>query len=431
MDNRKQTHDVCPKVVRADCVATLVISALPGVEGFEDGGYEVTCVPSEEHSPDWRGGARPEFRVEDGRLVLRHRFSGEQEHLILVRSGVGERDTLVAEVHVYSLAEDRFALRPYKGDVHMHSDRSDGKDSPAHVAAACRRIGLDFMALTDHRQYQPSLDAIAAFTGVPVDLAIYPGEEVHPPENRVHMVNFGGGVSVNALFKDEAAYRAGVAVVEDDLGGGLSGHDRYVCASCVWCYRQIRNAGGLGIFCHPYWQAGKSYNVPEPLIARHFEDQPFDAYEVIGGHFLSQVESNILQVARYQEERSRGRSIPIVGASDAHGCETGELFGWYYTIVFAPSTELSDLIGAIKGLRSVAVEALPGETERVHGPWRLVKYARFLIREFFPAHDALCAVEGEAMQAHVDGDTGAAGRLAGLAGQTGALFRAAWDTGES
>ena len=88
------------------------------------------------------------------------------------------------------------SLSPYKGDLHIHSNRSDGREPPAHVAARCRQIGLDFVALTDHHQYAPSLEAIAAFTAAPVDLALYPGEEVHAPGNPIHIVNFGGRFSV-------------------------------------------------------------------------------------------------------------------------------------------------------------------------------------------------------------------------------------------
>jgi hypothetical protein len=116
-----------------------------------------------------------------------------------------------------------------------------------------------------------------------------------------------------------------------------------------------------------------------------------------------------------------------VGVSDAHGCERGELFGWYYTIVFAASPALGDLIGAIKDLQSVAVETLPGAPVQVHGPMRLVKYAHFLLREFFPGHDALCREESEAMFAHLGTDGSARNlardALAAMQGRTLAYHR--------
>ena len=118
-----------------------------------------------------------------------------------------------------------------------------------------------------------------------------------------------------------------------------------------------------------------------------------------------------------------------MGVSDAHGCERGELFGWYFTIVFSPSPRLDDLAASIRDLCSVAVEALPGAPVRVHGPMRLVKFAHFLLREYFPSHDALCREEGEAMLAHLAGDGGARDALASLQGRTLGLHRRLWAVG--
>ena len=152
----------------------------------------------------------------------------------------------------------------------------------------------------------------------------------------------------------------------------------------------------------------------------------FDALEVIGGYSPREIESNTLQVARYHEERTRGGPLPIVGASDSHGCRKGVLFGWYYTLVFAPSCELPDLIDGVKNLWSVAIEALPGESPRPHGPFRLVKYALFLLREVFPAHDELCSDEGQLMLDHVRGNAAASEELAQLSGRTAKLRDSFW-----
>ncbi|HOJ12011.1 MAG TPA: hypothetical protein PK733_15675 [Clostridiales bacterium] len=153
-----------------------------------------------------------------------------------------------------------------------------------------------------------------------------------------------------------------------------------------------------------------------------FDTQPYDAFELLGGYHLSEVESNTLQVARYHEEISKGKKIPIVGSTDSHGCEKGSLFGWYYTIVFSHTSELQDIIGNIKSLHSVAVEALPNEKVRVYGPFRLVKYALFLIREVFPAHDALCFEEGKLMLDYISGDKSVSDKLGRLKGQTTELM---------
>lgn len=360
-------------------------------------------------------------------------FPREQEYQLRLFSSSDDKEQLVACLAVFALEEDLLACRPWKGDLHLHSIRSDGKDTPQHVAAACRRIGFDFMALTDHRLFAPSLEAIDAYAGVPVDLTFYTGEEVHAPDNPVHIVHIGGSRSVNDRF-DSEDYRQAIA---RRLAGGLSlpaDVDPAVYASTCWIFEQIAAGGGLSIFCHPYWiyahaQNRQGYYISEPLTTRLMEDQAYDALELLGGYHLFETDSNNLQLARYGDERAAGRKVPIVGVSDAHGCETGQLFGWFYTIVFSRTTELAQLKEAIKDCRSVAVEALPGEVVRVHGPFRLVRYALFLLRAYFPRHDWLCRTEGEAMLAYIgespepagSSRTAAAERLRQLQGQVSVL----------
>lgn len=337
------------------------------------------------------------IRHEHGRLRIDLCLPAEQEYLIRIFGGARMEGWPLAECRVYGVRDDLVPLRPLKGDFHMHSIRSDGTDQPEQVAIACRRIGLDFMALTDHRQYEPSLEAARPFAGLPLEFGIFPGEEVHPPGNPVHMINFGGRASVNALFSD-SSYKAEVAALAAGVEGFENPSKRDQYASCVWCYDKIRELGGLGIFCHPYWIEGTRFNVSEPVIARHFRERPFGAYEVFGGFAMHEYEANTLQAARYHEERIHDSDLPIVGASDSHGCDVNNLFGWYYTIVFAASSRLPDIIDAVRQFRAVAVAALPGRPPEVIGPFRLVKLALFLMREYMPGHDVLCRQQAGIMQ---------------------------------
>ncbi len=408
-------YEVVPRIVRADEESEVTIRPRFEHAAFREGvPYRVFCLPMEGFG-DGAEGARIEALVRDGVLRFKHVFEGEQEHSLIVEAA-DESGKSRRLFRVYSLEADLYATRPYKGDLHIHSCRSDGRESPAYVAGASRRIGLDFMAVTDHRRYEPSIEAQEAFADCPHDLAIYRGEEVHPPDNPVHIINFGGRFSINARF-DTPEYRRDVERLMDRIGTLPRGVDAYQYASTVWCFDKIREAGGLGLFCHPYWVTGDRYSPSGPLTSHIFDTAPYDAFELIGGFHRHEVESNVLQCARYHEERARGRVIPVVGVSDAHGCERGELFGWYYTIVFAPSVELDDLIAAIKDGLSVAVEALPGETPRAHGPFRLVKYAHFLLREVFPRHDALCYEEGRLMLDYLAGMPDARDTLAQFSGR--------------
>ncbi|MBE0698430.1 MAG: hypothetical protein IH586_16055 [Anaerolineaceae bacterium] len=421
MGNELNYYDVRPRIVRAGKEATVTIRPLFDHVRFKPNqAYHAILIPAE-GSPGqmrWFEMPRCKFVIEHGEMRVACKFEDEQEYVLVI--GQGQVD--LVEFRLYALDEDLYARKPFKGDFHMHTYHSDGIESPAYVAAACRRIGMDFMAITDHHKYAPSQEAIQAFAGVETGLRIYPGEEVHAPGNPAHILNFGGSFSVNDLFKSEE-FLSDVQKIEADLPDGL---DRYPYAASVWCFNKIREGGGLAVFCHPYWFHRHRYDVPQALTTLILERQPFDALELIGGYHRFEVESNHLQVARYHEERARGKRIPIVGVSDSHGCETGSLFGWYYTIAFAPSDELGELIQSIKDLYSVAVEALPGEAPRAFGPFRLVRYAQYLMRELFPIHDHLCIEEGRLMLAHIAGDEQAATALKPLAGQVKDLYAQWW-----
>jgi hypothetical protein len=388
--------EVAPCIVRSGTTADIEIRPPAGSDGFaSDRSYAVTYTPMQDRGSFSAFGPRhaPAFRVIDGTLRISQRFEGEQEHGLLVEELRASGRVPVVDARVYSVDADLFARRPLKGDLHIHSSRSDGREL-----------------------YKPSLEAREAFAGVPIDLAIFPGEEVHPPDNPIHIVNFGGATSITAQF-DEPGWRAKVEQIARTLVGLPPKLDPWQYASALWTFQAIRSCGGLGIFCHPFWIDQRRYHIPGSLADHVFAEQPYDAYEVVGGYHRHEAESNALQVARYHEERVRGKRIPVVGVSDAHGCERGELFGWYFTVVFAFSPALGDLIGAIRDLWSVGVEALPGAPVHVHGPMRLAAYAHFLLREYFPGHDELCREEGEAMRAFLEGDGAAPARLAALQGR--------------
>ncbi len=407
--------DVLPRIVQAGQINTITIRPLFDHVRFIDGNtYQLTLQPL-----DGPPNQAQTFNLEarQGAISLQAAFPLEGEYILLLNSNLSERERGFARFHIYALEPDLFQRRPYKGDIHMHSHYSDGFEAPAYVAACCRRIGLDFMALTDHARYAPSLEAMAVFAGKPIDLRIYPGEEVHSPDNPTHIVNFGGEFSINELF-DTESYKNEVRMLVSQLPPLNAGVDRKAYASCVWTFDKIRQAGGLGVFCHPYWISINRFDNPAALTELLLQLQPFDALELIGGFFPFESESNHLQVARYHEARTRGKRIPIVGVSDAHGCERGELFGWYYTLVFSASLDLPDLIQSIKDLYSVAVEAMPGQPVRAHGPFRLVRYAQFLLREVYPHLRELYAEEGRWMLAFLAGDQEAINHLKRFQGRT-------------
>jgi predicted metal-dependent phosphoesterase TrpH len=416
-----QHFDVYPKVVPKDSKVTVTILPLYDHCRFAAGRtYEVVvrsmaagtgtsaCEIDRQLLTASSGGA----------LHVAFTTESEQEYALVVDDISGEGRTNAGEFRVYSVCEDLLLRRPYKGDLHIHSTRTDGRVCPGYVAGASRKAGLDFVAITDHHIYAPSLEAQQAFADIAHDLAIIPGEEVHPPEVRAHLVNFGGRYSVNQLFQDDqATYRAQVQAIEDGLTDPVPGVNRYEYAASRWAFEQIRASGGLGILSHPY----DGFLLSEPLITQLLNDQPFDAFEVMSGFY--RFETNKLQIARYHEERSRDRGIPVVCGTDAH---REELIGWCYTMVLSPSLDTEDLIQSVKDLYSVAVFPSRGEVAEVYGPFRLVKFAYFLLREVMPQHDVLCAMEGQLMLDHLAGDGQAASILQARTGRVAKLYGHLW-----
>lgn len=307
-------------------------------------------------------------------------------------------------IELYALADDLFDLRPFKGDFHMHSNCSDGKEDPEYVAATCRRTGFDFMALTDHHKYEPSLRAVKAMADFGCDMLVCPGEEIHLPGNPNHIVNFGGKGSVNALARsDEEKYRAEVAGYMKQLPDTGDELARFQVAASEWTFDRVRDFGGIAMFCHPFWQPVYHNFIGYAVVDMLFERNKFDVFEAVGGFYKHQVECNMLSISRYCEERAKGKKLPVAGVSDCHGCDS-DLMGWYYTIVFADKLEFDSIAEAIRDERSVAVHWIPGEHPVVTGPFRLTKFVYFLLREVFPQHDELCAIEGDIMRRALAGE---------------------------
>lgn len=138
-----------------------------------------------------------------GGFDFTHRFTKEQAYFIRIEKP-DSRERLQLEVYC---VEGELARRyPFMGDLHIHSFCSDGRQAPEVVAANYRAHGYDFLAITDHERYYPSLRAMNFYKSVPTELLLVPGEEVHmQPVDGLradpHIVNFGGEYSVNALVE--------------------------------------------------------------------------------------------------------------------------------------------------------------------------------------------------------------------------------------
>ena len=406
--------EIFPKVVAAHRPAEVTIRSLDSSFPLEEGGnYRIEVLPLTESTEETRKTYWSATTVaQNGQVTCVCPFGAEQEYYVRLFGG---DQKLLLQLSVYALEDDLYGTRAYRRDLHAHSCFSDGRESPEFIAAEYRKNGFDFMALTDHRKMEPSLGLIEFYKGLPVDLRMFPGEEVHLAHNHIHIVNFGGEISVNGLFRsDPEGYEKEVRA----LAAALTcpeGVNAFEYASCLWIYDKIRKGGGLGIYAHPHWLADV-YHVPDAMTWHQFRTHAFDAFELLGEQ--TSLENN-MQVAIYHQARAEGLQIPIVGSSDEHSVLSGKWFTESQTLVFAENCEKETLIGSIKAGRSAAVEAYHGESPKAHGPYRMVSYALFLLKEYFPVHDQLCLMEGQAMHEYVKavrgaGDAAKAAAMLGL-----------------
>ena len=419
-----QTHlykyKITPGIVEKGKKTRLTVSALEPQLAFRDGvEYKVEVWALVRVTiGDYRS-KNNELRLpaEEGKLSFDFYFDLESEYYIRVFEE-GKKDRLL-QLSVYALEEDLFNLRPLKGDFHVPSCRSDGKEHPAVAAANYRKAGFDFLAITDHLRFFPSLEAIEAFKDVSLGMLIITGEEVHTPENYVHVVNFGGESSVNELFEDDCDeyYEEVEKIIDTEV---IDYEDKFTYAANLWAARKIQERGGLAIFCHPHW-LNDTYNVPDSLTRAFLKAGFFDAFELVGGNSAHE---NNMQTAFYYQMRSEGVNPPIVGASDSHGTINTKLFDRKFSLVFVAEKSKESIIEAVKDHMSVAVEVYEDSVNyTVHGSYRLVSYARFLLENYFPLVQKTCEEEGILMRNFLFGDERAGKRLEELKNKTDEFYK--------
>ena len=413
-------YRVIPRLVRSGVPTTVTVTPLGPSLRFDDKTeYTVRFIPKEIYHDTFID--RPaqfdsvKLYPQNGVLTVTYTFYEEQEWVLSVQSAEEEeKKAKPREFHVYSLFDDLYERNPYRGDLHVHSTGSDGSEEAFVVAANYRKEGFDFMAMTDHSNWWTS-DAIQkTYADVPLGLKLFHGEEVHLG-TIIHIVSFNADHSITDYYRAHTEEIRAQLQEEAKKLNTPWGVDPYEYAYRKWICEQIRAAGGMCIGPHPFWiHKPHIYNMNSRMLEYIFTTGTCDAFELTGGQT---VEENNFQTNFYHEMRAKGVDIPICGSSDSHGTDRAIYFGVSKTILFAKDKEYESIRGAILDHYSVAVEEEYGEQIRIHGHYRMVKYARFLIDYYFPGHDELCVQEGILMREYAMGDSTAGEALRALDGR--------------
>lgn len=205
----------------------------------------------------------------------------------------------------------------YRGDCHIHSVHSDGKRTPAEIAALARTAGLDFINTSEHN----TSSGHSAWDGLwGDDLLILTGEEITTRNGHVLGISTDHGTWV------DWRYRA-----RDNRFGHYA--------------REIRRAGGLVVPAHPHatcigcnWKFG-------------FGEA--DAVEVWNGPYTLDDE---VSVADWDNTLVSGASwTPAMGNSDAH--KDPDAIGTPQTVVLADDLSRDAILAGIRAGHSYITES--------------------------------------------------------------------------
>ncbi|QLH23580.1 CehA/McbA family metallohydrolase [Streptomyces sp. Rer75] len=209
----------------------------------------------------------------------------------------------------------------YRGDSHLHTVHSDGKRTPAELAAAARAAGLDFITTTEHN----TTSAHGAFEGLwGDDLLIITGEEITTRNGHVVALGIAPGTFI------DWRYRA-----RDNRFGQFA--------------RKIRQAGGLVIPAHPHGTCvGCNWK---------FGFTEADAVEVWNADFGPDDEATVLEWDNtlVAAARGDGRWLPAVGHSDSH--REPQPVGLPQTVVLADDLSRAALQDGIRAGRCWIAES--------------------------------------------------------------------------
>ncbi|WP_269936864.1 CehA/McbA family metallohydrolase [Arthrobacter sp. HY1533] len=209
----------------------------------------------------------------------------------------------------------------YRGDAHLHTIYSDGKRTPADVAAGARAAKLDFMISTDHNT-PASHGAWGPLAGD--DLLILTGEEVTTRNGHYLALGIEPGQWI------DWRYRARDKGFKQEA-------------------QRIRSSGGIVVPAHPY--------CPYVACRWKFGYDEADAVEVWTGPWTADDEYaiNTWDSMLAQSTRDGGRWLPAMGNSDAHSAP--QVIGFPHNVVNAKALSRDAILEGIRKGRSWIAES--------------------------------------------------------------------------
>lgn len=272
-------------------------------------------------------------------------------------------------------------------DLHVHSNKSDGSDSPADLVAMAEQKGITAFALTDHDTMSGVGEALAAAEGTSVTVipgielsSHYLNKEIHvvglyvnqnDPEFSSYLKQFVESRSARNRKMCELLTEAGMEITYEELcesfpdsiltrahiarllhkknyvTGVADAFERYLGDHCPYyvqreklpvenAIRLIKNAGGIAVLAHPtlYHMGNKTLHE----LVRTCKEAGLDAIETKYVTYSSSDERQIKEIAA---EFGLARS----GGSDYHGIAKPKIqMGTGYGRLYIDDSFLTELL---------------------------------------------------------------------------------------
>ena len=208
-----------------------------------------------------------------------------------------------------------------RGDTHLHTNVSDGINTPAELIEKCRAKGLDWIIITDHNK-----NAVGSSSFYDGGLLVIPGEEY--TGSRGHMNIWGSGApELDGTRPKEYGQYIDMAAQAHERGCTVSVNHPF-CSKCGW-------------------------HMP-------LESFPADCVEV-WNMFMHPRDMTCL--SWWHRQLLTGRRLPAVGGSDYHRDYFGsDLLAAPTTFVYARSNSEEDVLDALRRGSSFITDSPGGPT---------------------------------------------------------------------
>jgi PHP domain-containing protein len=127
--------------------------------------------------------------------------------------------------------------RWWSGDLHMHTVHSDGDWTIAELISAARKVGLDFICITDHNttSHHAEIDRLRASSQQPLVLR---GEEITTYGGHTNAWGLPSGTWIDFRAQPGDTPRVSAIAAQAHRAGALISinHPFALCSGCAWSY---------------------------------------------------------------------------------------------------------------------------------------------------------------------------------------------------